>query len=239
MRRADEGRAALVRLTSYASAAALSAFVGCGGGSGASPALGISPPPIASPSPKPFLPLAVGDVWTYACYLGTPAPLASTFPKTNQVLGTTDVGGTQTFEYAIQIPSSATLSTTEIQLLANDAAGDTIIYGYVASPGAAPSPLASPAFIIAHAPTAGETFDYDSQAGSAVSRFFWGTESTHETALGTFTVDAYFEGSHSVSGATDGYGYAAGLGSMEEDHDFNDPNPAKRIDCLITTTPAP
>jgi len=41
----------------------------------------------------------------YACDLGTPAPGASSFPKANQILGTTIVGGTQTFEYQEQIPS--------------------------------------------------------------------------------------------------------------------------------------
>ena len=107
---------------------------GAGGGGGT----GI-PGPGPNPSPTPlgfYQPLAVGDTWTYACYLGTPAPGASAFPKTNQILGTATVNGTQTFEYQEQIPSSPTQSTDVIQLLAHDAAGNTLIYGYMANPGA-------------------------------------------------------------------------------------------------------
>src|SRR5450755_5137091 len=96
----------------------------CGGGGGS----GSTGMPGPQPSPSPtatqfFQPLSVGDTWTYACYLGTPAPGASSFPKTNQILGSTVVNGTQTFEYQEQIPSSPTQSTTIIQLLANDARG--------------------------------------------------------------------------------------------------------------------
>ena len=88
----------------------------CGGGGGAGGS-GSLPGPLPSPSPTPtrfYQPLAVGDKWTYACYLGTPAPGASAFPKTNQILGTAVVNGTQTFEYQEQIPSSPTRSTNVI-----------------------------------------------------------------------------------------------------------------------------
>ncbi len=224
--------------TSIALAALFLCLCACGGagGGGSVPA----PGPRPSSSPVPFLPLAAGDTWTYACTLGTPAPSASTFPKTNQVLGTTTVGGTTVFEYAEQIPSSPTQSSTVIQLLADDPAGDTLIYGYMANPSSSPAPLASPVVIIAASPgVAGTIYDYPGENGGTISRFFWGSEPTHPTVFGTFQVDAYFEGSHVAAQATDGYGYAAGLGVMEEDHDFANPDPSKRIDCLITSTPAP
>ena len=87
-----------------------------------------SPGPNPSPTPTLFhQPLAVGDTWTYACYLGTPAPGASAFPKTNQILGTAAVNGTQTYEYQEQLPSSPTQSSNVIQLLADDAAGNRLI----------------------------------------------------------------------------------------------------------------
>ncbi|HEY7992862.1 MAG TPA: hypothetical protein VID24_01470 [Candidatus Eremiobacteraceae bacterium] len=211
----------------------------CGGGGGASMP-GPGPSPMPSMSPRPFLPLKSGDTWTYACYLGSPAPSASTFPKTNQVLGTATVNGTLTYEYQLQIPTSPTQSTTQIQLLADDAAGNTLIYGYMASPSASPMPIASPTIIIGQNPGPnGTTYDYEAQDGGTVSRVLCCKTQTHPTVFGTFEVDVYYDGSHTVSQATDGYGYAIGLGSMEEDHNFNDPDPSKRIDCLVTNTPPP
>jgi len=213
----------------------------CGGGGGG----GGTTVPIPSPSPGPstsplqFQPLRAGDTWTYACYLGTLAPAASTFPKTNQVLGTVTVNGTLAYEYQVEIPTSPTQSTTQIQLLANDAAGDTLIYGYMANPTASPEPVA-PTVIVAHRPGPDlTTYDYPAEGGGVVSRVFCCTTPTHRTVFGTFTVDAYFDGSHVVSSATDGYGYAIGKGVMEEDHNFDDPDPSKRVDCLITATPPP
>lgn len=210
----------------------------CGGGAGGST---VPAPPTPPPSsPKPFLPLKAGDVWTYACVLGTPAPSASTFPKTNHVLGTATVNGTLTYEYALEIPSSPTQSTTQIQLLADDSSGNTIIYGYMSSPSASPAPISSPTVIIAQQPGAGLTpYDYEGENGSTVSRVFCCTGQTHATVFGVFAVDEYFEGAHVLSSTTDGYGYAAGVGSVEEDHNFDDPDPAKRIDCLVTSTPSP
>lgn len=210
----------------------------CGGGGGGG-SVAVPPPPPPS-SPQPFLPLKAGDTWTYGCVLGTPAPSASTFPKTNHVLGTAMVNGTETFEYALEIPTSPTQSTTQIQLLANDAAGDTLIYGFMSNPSASPVPIASPTVIIAERPSADLTpYDYEGESGATVQRVFCCTGQTHVTNFGVFNVDEYFEGSHTVAAATDGYGYAAGIGSVEEDHNFNDPDPAKRIDCLITATPSP
>lgn len=225
----------LARASLIAAVVWLAACGGAGGGGTVPP----GPPPPAT-SPKPFLPLKAGDVWTYACVLGTPAPSASTFPKTNQVLGTAMVNGTLTYEYALEVPSSPTQRTTQIQLLADDAAGDTLIYGYMANPTASPAPIASPAVVIAQQPGAGLTpYDYEGESGATVQRVFCCTGQTHPTVFGVFDVDEYFEGSHALASATDGYGYAPGVGSVEEDHNFADPDPAKRIDCLVTSTPPP
>jgi len=203
----------------------------CGGGGGSSP--GPTPPPA---SPVPYLPLKVGDVWTYACYLGTPAPGASAFPKTNQVLGTVTVNGTLTYEYAQQLPSSPTNSTTQIQLLANDGQQNTVLYGYMANPTASPQPVTPTVIVAQHPGGNGSVFDYPSEAGGVVSRFFFGNGVTNPTVFGVLPVSEYFEGSHNINTATDGYGYLLGRGVMEEDHNFNTP---QRIDCIITATPAP
>jgi hypothetical protein len=209
----------------------------CGGGGGGGSGI---PGPGPNPSPTPtrfYQPLAVGDTWTYACYLGTPAPGASAFPKTNQILGTVAVNGTQTFEYQEQIPSSPTQSTNVIQLLAHDAAGNTLIYGYMANPSASPQPLASPVVIVAQNPGAmGTSYDYPAENGGTVSRAFCCSGPTNPTVFGVYQVNEFVEGSHSINTATDNYGYAAGQGVMEEDHNFNSPN---RIDCIITATPPP
>lgn len=207
----------------------------CGGGGGSLP--GPTPPPGPSPSPQPYLPLAVGDTWTYACYLGTPAPGASAFPKTNQVLGTTTVAGTTVYEYAEQIPSSPTQSTTQIQLLANDAKHNTVLYGYMAGPTASPQAVTPTVIVAANPGPSNAPYDYPAEGGGTVSRVFCCTEPTNPTKFGVFTVNAFFDGSHVVSSATDGYGYALGKGVMEEDHNFN--NPGTRIDCVITSTPPP
>jgi hypothetical protein len=212
----------------------------CGGGGSSSGGNLPGPVPSPSSSPIPFLPLKSGEVWTYGCVLGTPAPSASIFPKVNQILGMTTVNGTLTYEYELQIPTSPTQSTTQIQLLANDTHGDTVLYGYMSSPSSSPAPIASPTVVVAERPGADlTTYDYEAENGATVLRIFCCTGQTHRTVFGVFNVDEYFEGSHVVSESTDGYGYAAGLGSVEEDHNFNDPDPAKRVDCLITATPSP
>jgi len=208
----------------------------CGGGA-AGPGPGPTPPPGGSPSPQPYLPLAVGETWTYACYLGTPAPGASTFPKTNSVLGTTTVGGTLVYEYAEQIPSSPTKSATQIQLLANDANQNTLIYGYMANPTATPQAVAPTLIVPASPGPSNKPYDYPSEQGGLISRVFCCRGVTNPTKFGVFQVNEFFDGSHVVSSATDGYGYARGLGVMEEDHNFN--NAATRIDCIVTATPAP
>lgn len=215
-------------------------FAGCGGGGAGVPGPAPSPSIGPSPSPMPFLPLPVGELWTYACYLRSPAPSASTFPKTNKVIGTTTVNGTLTYEYQQQMPTSPTQSTMQIQLLANNAAGDTVLYGYMISPNASPSPVVSPTVIVPQNPGPNNTtYDYPAENGGTVSRVFCCSTQTHPTVFGTFLVNAFFDGSHTVSSSTDGYGYAPGKGVLEEDHNFNDPDPNKRIDCLITATPPP
>jgi hypothetical protein len=224
-----------VRFTPIVAIVWLAACGGGGGGSVPGPSPSIGP----SASPRPFLPLAVGDTWTYACYLG-PSPGPSTFPKTNTVIGTATVNGIVTYEYQLQSPITPTQSTTQIQLVANDSAGNTILYGYVPTPGASPSPIVSPTVIIAHVPGAnGTTYDYPSQNGGTVQRVFCCTENSLPTVFGTFTVDAYFEGSNVLHNAPYGYGYAAGIGSVDEAYNITDPDPNKHIECLITATPPP
>jgi hypothetical protein len=211
-------------------------LVSCGGGGGGS-LPGPTPPPLPSPSPAPYQPLAVGDTWTYACYRGTPAPGASAFPKTNQVLGTVRVAGTVTYEYAEQIPSSPTQSTTQIQLLANDGNDNTMLYGYMANPTAAPQ-LVTPTIVVPSSPgPSNAPWDYPAQGGGTVQRVFCCSGVTNPTKFGVITVNEFYDGSHVVDMTTDGYGYARGQGVMEEDHNFN--NPATRIDCIVTATPAP
>lgn len=209
----------------------------CGGGGGSMPGPNQSPPG-PSPSPQPFLPLKVGNMWTYACYKGTPSPGASAFPKTNQVIGSTTVGSTLTYEYQEQIPTSPTVSTTQIQLLANDSAGNTIIYGYMANPSATPVAV-TPTVMIPQVPGQPLTsfYDYPAQGGGTISRVFCCTGVTNPTVFGTLPVSEYFDGSHVLSSTTDGYGYEVGKGAMEEDHNFNNTSP--RIDCIITATPPP
>jgi len=209
----------------------------CGGGGSASQN-NPTPPPGPSPSPQPYLPLKVGNTWTYACYKGTPSPGASAFPKTNQVIGSTTVGGTLTYEYQEQLPTSATTSTTQIQLLANDAKGNTIIYGYMANPTASPVAV-TPTVIIPHNPGVplNSFYDYPAEGGGTVPRVYCCTGATNPTVFGVFTVNEFFDGSHTLSATSDGYGYALGQGSMEEDHNSNKTSP--RIDCIITATPPP
>ena len=210
----------------------------CGGGGSSLPAPGETPSPGPSRSPLPFLPLKVGNTWTYACYLGTPVPGASTFPKTNQVIGSTTVGTTVTYEYQEQLPTSPTTGSTQIQLLANDTNGNTLLYGYMANPTASPTAV-TPTVIIPHVPGPPLTsfYDYPAQGGGTISRVFCCTGNTNLTVFGVLPVSEYFDGSHVLSSTTDGYGYEIGKGAMEEVHNSNNASP--KVDCLITATPSP
>jgi hypothetical protein len=212
-------------------------IVACGGGGGSGVAQP-TPPPAPTPSPQPYLPLKVGDMWTYACYRGTPAPGASTFPKTNKIIGTTTINGTVTYEYQEELPISPTTSTFQIQLLANDARGNTLLYGYMLNPTAAPMSV-TPTVIVPEVPgPAGISYyDYPAEGGGTVSRVFCCSTVTNPTVFGVLRVNVYFDGSHVVASSTDGYGYTVGLGVTEEDHNFN--NASTRIDCVVTATPPP
>ena len=111
------------------------------------------------------------------------------------------------------------------------------MYGYVANPGASPSPLVSPVVIVAQHPgPPGTIYDYPAENGGTVSRAFCCTGPTNPTVFGVFQVSEFVEGSHSIGTSTDDYGYAAWIGVVEEDHNFNSPS---RIDCIITATPPP
>lgn len=72
---------------------------------------------------KVYQPLAVGDSWVYTCN--------HLFKIADRVVGKHHVDGRTVFALSLQIPSSPKKSTTVVQLLANDAHGDTWIYGYM------------------------------------------------------------------------------------------------------------
>ncbi len=191
-------------------------LVGCGGG-GSGPSG--PPPPGPTPTPSPaaapvYQPLAVGDTWTYRCN--------ASFSITNAVTQTVAVGATTTYALAVQIPSSPTASTTETMLVANDAGGNTVLYGYLAGGKAVP---VTPATIVSAAPVLDASYDYPGPSGGTVTRTFVGFENSHRTPYGgVYVVAPYFE-----SGGTHNYGYALGVGVVEEDH-----GPAFEFDCLLS-----
>jgi hypothetical protein len=123
---------------------------------------------------EPYLPLAKGNTWTYDC---------GTFSIRDSVRDTVMVNGHVAFAYALQIPDSAGHVTTEVQILANDSAGNTTIDGYMT--GGAVTPV-SPAVIVSANPVLG-SYDYPAQGGGTVTRVFKGIDNSHPTVLGTFT----------------------------------------------------
>lgn len=205
-------------------AAAVLGIAGCGGGGGGStPPQGpvATPTPVVTPTPAPpFQPLALGDSWTYQCH-NTQNAGEQPFTIVNAVTGTATVSGTATFAFSIQVPTSPSQIATVVQLLANDAAGNTAIYGYLV----AGTPQAvTRTVIVAAAPAVATPYDYPGPSGTTIPRAFVGFENSNPTALGTFRVAPYFE-----SGSTHNYGYAQGTGIVEEDH-----GPNFQYDCLIT-----
>ncbi len=161
-----------------------------------------------------YQPLAVGDSWSYACTGG--------FTVTNAIGRTATVGAQTTYAFAVQIPSSPTSSTTETMLLANDAAGNTVLYGYLI--GTTVTPV-TPTTIVAAAPVLNASFDYPAPGGGTVTRTFVGFENSNRTPYGgVYAVAPYFE-----SGGTHNYGYALGAGIVEEDH-----GPHFEFDCLLS-----
>lgn len=184
--------------------------LGCGGG-------GSTQGPGPAPSVKPGLyqPLAVGDTWNYTC---GPHPAsafrlaATTFPISDTITQTVTVNGVTTFAMALQIPDSSGTVSTLTELLANDAQGNTSIYGYLNGSTVDAVP---PAVIVAANPVLHQAYNYTGPTGSTVPRVFQAFTSSNPTGLGTFpTVAVYYEN----GGTTDNYGYVPGIGSVEQDH---------------------
>ena len=167
-------------------AAAVLGIAGCGGGGGGStPPQGpvATPTPVVTPTPAPpFQPLALGDSWTYQCH-NTQNAGEQPFTIVNAVTGTATVSGTATFAFSIQVPTSPSQIATVVQLLANDAAGNTAIYGYLV----AGTPQAvTRTVIVAAAPAVATPYDYPGPSGTTIPRAFVGFENSNPTALGTF-----------------------------------------------------
>ena len=174
-----------------------------------SPAFGTS---LDSAATKVYQPLATGDYWRFVCN--------KTFTIEDRVTGAYHVHGRTAYALSLQIPSSPSKSVRVVQLLANDAKGDTWIYGYLIH-GKVVS--VKPAEIVASKPVLDRHYDYPNASHGTIGRVFVGFENTNRTPLGIFWVAPYFE-----SGGTHNYGYNLGRGVMEEDH-----GPHYRYDCLI------
>ncbi len=106
-------------------------------------------------------------------------------------------------------------------MLANDAKGNTSIYGYLVNGTA--QPIAAAVLVAANPGLKGTAYDYAAPDGTTITRIYEGMEQSNPTKLGTFTVAPYFE-----SNSTHNYGYALGTGIVEEDH-----GPNFQYDCLI------
>lgn len=186
------------RLAEHVTLLIVSAFlIACGGGSSSK---------TQPPQPQFFLPLAMGNTWSYDCGGGVSI--------TDSVTQTVTVNGQSTFAVQFEFPNAA----AQTFLLANDAKGNTTLYGYLVN--GAPVSIA-PALYISANPTPNEPFNYPDQAGVTVNRIFFGFEPTNPTPLGIFQVAAYND-----NGTQDIWGYAAGKGIMEQDHGT--------FDCKIT-----
>jgi len=161
---------------------------------------------------KVYQPLAVGDYWKFIC--------SNSFTIEDRVTGSYHVHGRVAYALSLQIPSSPKKSVDVVQLLGNDAKGDTWIYGYLIH-----GKLVSvkPTQIVAAKPVLNKHYDYPNANHGKIGRVFVGFEYTNKTPLGVFWVAPYFE-----SGGTHNYGYSLGRGVMEEDH-----GPHFKYDCLI------
>ncbi len=168
--------------------------------------------PLAADATKVYQPLAVGDYWKFICN--------NTFTIEDRVTGAYHVHGRVTYALSLQIPSSPKKSVHVVQLLGNDAKGNTWIYGYLIH-GKILS--VKPTEIVAAKPVLNTHYDYPNANHGKISRIFVGFEYTNKTPLGVFWVAPYFE-----SGGTHNYGYSLGRGVMEEDH-----GPHFKYDCLI------
>src|SRR5579883_12896 len=199
------------RRSPAARALALGLLVIGGGACGGSGATAPSPSP-------PYLPLAIGNRWQYECLRQGSSGAALTL--TDSVADTVRVAGRLTYAFALEIPDSAGHVATQVQLLANDSAGNTRIEGYVI--GGQPTPV-TPTVIVAAQPQLHTPYDYPAPGGGTITRAFKGIESSNPTPLGTFTnVAPYYD-----NGGIDNYGYVPGKGIVEQDHaNFE-------FDCLI------
>ena len=174
-------------------------LAGCGGGGSQG----------ATPPTPPYLPLAVGNTWSYACNNNGGS-------ITDTVTQTVTVNGQPTFAMQMQFPNGP----DQTLLLANDAQGNTTFYGYLVNGTAMPE---TPSLYVSANPTKGETFAYAALGGGTVDRVFADFTVTNPTALGVFNVAVYNEG------GVPAYGYTTGKGVTEQDHNY------PQFDCTITS----
>ena len=177
-------------------------FPSCGGGGSSSK----QPPP---PAAQFYLPLAVGNTWSYACN-------HNGGNITDTVTQTITVNGQQTFAMEMQFPNGP----PQTMLLANDAQGNTTFYGYLVNGTAMP---VTPTAYISANPTVGQTFNYPAPDGTMVNRIFESFTVTNPTALGVFNVAVYNEG------GVPAYGYTVGKGVTEQDHNY------PQFDCTVSS----
>ena len=180
--------------------------------SNAPPAPSLDSNSARNPPAKVYQPLAVGDSWKFICN--------NRFTIVDRVVGKHAIGKQTVYALSLQIPSSPSKSTDVVQLLANDAHGNTWIYGYLTGGKIRQVKRAE---IVAASPVLDKHYDYPAPTHGTISRVFKGFEFTNKTPLGVFWVAPYFE-----SGGTHNYGYNLGRGVMEEDH-----GPNYEYDCLI------
>lgn len=147
--------------------------------------------------PPPFLPLAVGNTWTYTC---------GTVNITDTVTQSVTANGTQTYALVLQFPPGG----SQTFLLANDSAGNTTLYGYLVN---GQVQAVTPTLYISVTAVPGQHFDYPTQDGGTTARFYFGMEPTNPTPLGVFEVAAYNENAQKKI-----YGYTRGIGLAEQDH---------------------
>lgn len=168
-----------------------------------------------------FQPLALGDRWTYVCH-DTHDSREAAYTITNAVIGVMHVSGHEVFEFAMQVPVAPTKINTIIQLLSNDSKANTWLYGYLIDGTVHP---VQPALIVASDPVTSAAYSYPDADDQTIRRTFMGPDGSNPTPWGTYRVAPYFE-----SDATHNYGYARGIGIVEEDHGLR-----YQYDCVISS----
>lgn len=172
--------------------------VSCGGGSSSTP----------PPKMKQFyLPLAVGNMWTYDCGSG--------ITITDSVTQSITVNNQATFAFQLQFPNGP----TQTFLLANDSQGNVTFYGYLVNGTAMP---VTPTVYVSANPSTTADYSYAALGGGTVARKFINFESTNPTPLGTFRVASYND-----NGTQDIWGYTLAKGITEQDHGT--------FDCKVTS----